>query len=138
MSLLNFAREEVVTISPDTSVQEAAQGLRGNNVGCLVVVQEGKPIGILTDRDVALRVVAAGSDPSTTPVARAMTPRPVVLEEELGLFEALEIMKDRGVRRFPVVDRYGNLSGFFTLDDVLYLIGLELSAVARIIDQGTP
>lgn len=67
-----------------------------------------------------------------------MTPRPTVLEEELGLFEALEIMKDRGVRRFPVVDRYGQLSGFFTLDDVLYLIGLELSAVARIIDQGTP
>lgn len=66
-----------------------------------------------------------------------MTPHPVTLEEELGLFEALEIMKDKGVRRFPITDQDGNLSGFFTLDDVLYLLGLELSAVARIIDQGT-
>ncbi|ADI14911.1 CBS domain-containing protein [Truepera radiovictrix] len=138
MSLLNFAREEVVTTGLRASVLEAAELLRARNVGCLVVVEGGKPCGILTDRDIALRVVAAGRDPKTTAVEEVMTPRPTVLEEELGLFEALEIMKDRGVRRFPVVDRYGQLSGFFTLDDVLYLIGLELSAVARIIDQGTP
>jgi CBS domain-containing protein len=138
MSLLNFAREEVVTTRLRASVLEAAELLKARNVGCLVVVEGGKPCGILTDRDVALRVVAAGRDPSATAVEEVMTPRPTVLEEELGLFEALEIMKDRGVRRFPVVDREGNLSGFFTLDDVLYLIGLELSAVARMIDQGTP
>lgn len=138
MSLLNFAREEVVTVRPDGTVAEAVQRLREKKVGCLVVTQANRPVGILTDRDVALRVTGAGLDPAQTTVESVMTPRPCVLEEELGLFEALEIMKDRGVRRFPVVDPHGHLSGFFTLDDVLYLLGLELSAVARIVDQASP
>lgn len=138
MSLLNFAREEVLTVRPQSTVAEAVRRLREKGVGCLVVTQERKPVGILTDRDVALRVTGAGLDPEATAVEQVMTPRPCVLEEELGLFEALEIMKDKGVRRFPVVDPHGNLSGFFTLDDVLYLLGLELSAVARIVDQASP
>ena len=138
MSLLNFAREEVVTVDPDATVNEAVGHMKKNNVGCLVVVREGKPVGVVTDRDIVLRVIGAGGDPKETTVEGVMTPHPVTLEEELGLFEALEIMKDKGVRRFPVTDRYGNLSGFFTLDDVLYLLGLELSAVARIIDQEMP
>lgn len=133
--LLNFAREEVITAQPGTTVLDAAKQMNEENVGCLVVTQDDKPIGILTDRDVMTRVVAQGRNPEHTVIEEVMTPNPVTLEAELGLFEALEIMKDKGVRRFPVVDTYGNLCGFFTIDDVLYLLGLEMSAVARIIDE---
>jgi len=138
MSLLNFARAEVMTASPGMTVADAARRMDEKQVGCLVGVQENKPIGILTDRDIVMRVVAKGEDAEAAVVETVMTPNPFTLEEELGLFEALEIMKNHGVRRFPVIDRDSNLSGFFTVDDVLYLLGLEMSAVARIIDQESP
>ena len=135
MSLLNFARETVITSRAGATVKEAAAQMKEQNVGCLVITRGGKPTGILTDRDIVTRAIAQGHDPEQVTVEEVMTPNPVTLEEELGLFEALEVMKDKGVRRFPIVDVDGNLSGFFTVDDVLYLLGLEMSAVARIIDS---
>lgn len=135
MGLLSFARETVVTSPPGTPVREAAQRMKDENVGCLVVTRDGKPVGIVTDRDLVTRVVARGCDPERTSIEEVMTPDPITLDEELGLFEALEVMKDKGVRRFPVIDPGGDLSGFFTVDDVLYLLGIELSAVARIVND---
>lgn len=138
MSLLNFARGDVVAVRPEATVHEAVGRIKKNNVGCLVALREGKPVGVLTDRDVMLRVTGEDGDQNTVTVTEVMTPHPVTLKEELELFEALEIMKDKGVRRFPVTDQSGNLSGFFTLDDALYMLGLELSEIARIIDQEIP
>ena len=135
MSLLNFARTDVETCFRQTTLQAAASHMKDKKVGCLVVVEEDIPVGILTDRDIVTRVVAVGGAPQTTKVAEVMTPAPVTLVEELGLFEALEIMKDKGVRRFPVINAEGRLSGFFTVDDVLYLFGLEMGAVARIVNN---
>ncbi len=112
--------------------------MTAKNVGCLVVVENGKPMGILTDRDIVIRVVKRECDPVQTATCDVMTKDPITLGEELGLFEALEIVKEHGVRRFPVVDPDGVLTGFFSIDDVLYLLGIELSAVARIIDQESP
>lgn len=137
MSLLNFAQETVVTIAPDATIEDAAKKMTSRNVGCLVVTAQRKPIGILTDRDIVTRVTAYGKDPKSERVETAMTKNPVTLGEELGLFEALETMKDKGVRRFPITDPHGNLSGFFTVDDVLYLLGLEMSAVTRIIEHAS-
>jgi len=61
-----------------------------------------------------------------------------VLDENMGLFEALRFMKDEGVRRYPMVDSEGKLTGFFSLDDVLFLLGKELAAVADIIAKESP
>ena len=136
MSLLDFARTDVVTVAPSSTLAEAAKRMARENVGCLVVEQDRKPVGILTDRDIVTRVVAKGGDPATLLVEQVMTRRPITLAEELSLFEALETMKSEGVRRFPVIDPEGNLSAFFTTDDVLHLLGIELAAVAGIIDAG--
>jgi CBS domain-containing protein len=135
MSLTRFARQEVICLPASASVLEAAKLMVEKNIGCVVISEGRKPLGILTDRDITVRVTAEGLDPKTTKVNQAMTPDPVVLGEELGLFEALETMKYHAVRRFPVVDPEGNLEAFFSLDDVLYLFGLEMSAIARIIEQ---
>ncbi len=138
MSLLNFARFEVVSLLSSSSIEQAAQLMEQKNIGCIVIVEEEKPIGILTDRDIVVRVISQGLDAKTTQISRTMTPDPVTLDEGLGLFEALETMKQYAVRRFPIVDSYGKLSGFFSLDDVMYLLGVEMSAVARIIEQEGP
>lgn len=136
--LLNFARSHVVTIEPDAPLKEAANLMTNRNVGCLVVTSYQKPIGIITDRDLVTRAIHLGKDLYTTTVSEVMSGNPYVLEEELSLFEALELMKDKGVRRFPVVDQDGNLTGFFSIDDVLYLLAIELSAVRRIIESEGP
>ncbi|AEB12886.1 CBS domain-containing protein [Marinithermus hydrothermalis] len=133
MGLLEFARPDVVTVPPSASVADAARLMADINVGSVVVVEGLRPVGVLTDRDITVRVVAEGLDPEATPVRRVMTPDPVTLGEELSLFEALEEVKDKAIRRFPVVDPEGRLVGIFTLDDVLHLLGLEMAAVARII-----
>jgi CBS domain-containing protein len=88
MSLLNFARTDIVTISPEASVLEAANLMAAKKVGCLVVVENGKPMGILTDRDIVLRVVQPECDPIQTATRDVMTKNPITLGEELGLFEA--------------------------------------------------
>jgi CBS domain-containing protein len=135
MSLHAFIHAEVETVAPGTTVADAARLMGDRNVGSLIVEAGGKPIGILTDRDIVMRVVAVGSDAGTVTVEEVMTRHPVTLAEELSLFEALEIMKDEGVRRFPVIDPEGNLSGFFSVDDVLQLLGLQLSALASIVGR---
>ena len=133
--LLNFARRDVVTIAPEETVARAAEKLTNHDVGCLVVIEGNRPVGILTDRDIVVRTVCPGLDAQAITVGEVMSRRPVLLEEDLGLFEALEIVRDQAVRRFPVVNGDGDLTGIFTVDDVIYLLGLELSAVARIIDS---
>lgn len=134
MGLMEFARADVITLTPTASVADAASLMADMNVGSVVVTEGLKPVGILTDRDIVVRVVRRQLDPAETPVFRVMTPEPLVLEEQMSLFEALEEVKHKGVRRYPVVDYEGNLVGIFTLDDVLQLLGLEMSAVARVIE----
>jgi len=136
--LLNFARSDVVTVEPDATVGEAARRMASRNVGCLVVTREDIVVGVLTDRDIVTRVVCHRRDPASTSVEEVMTERPVTLLEDLGLFEALEIVKGRAVRRFPVVSEDGRLVAIFTVDDVVSLLATELSAVARIVDQASP
>ncbi|RME09464.1 MAG: CBS domain-containing protein [Aquificota bacterium] len=139
MSLKSFARKEVITLRPDNMVYDAVRLMKEKNVGSVVIVDEdNKPVGIITDRDVVIRVVYDGLDVKNTPLERVMTRGLSVLDEDMGLFEALRFMKDEGVRRYPVVNSEGKLTGFFSLDDVLFLLGKELAAVADIIAKESP
>lgn len=135
MSLLELANKDVVTLPPTATLHEAKALMKLRNIGSIVVTENKVPVGIITDRDLALRTIGKTCRPLN--LKEVMTPDPVTLDERLSLFEALETMKDQGVRRFPVVNPRGELSGLFTLDDVLFLLGLELSAVASIIDRGS-
>ena len=135
MNLLNFARSGVIKLSPSSSAAQAAYLMSERNVGCVVIAEGETPVGIITDRDIVVRVISKDLDPKSTEIRTVMTPDPITLDEELDLFEALETMKQYPIRRFPIVDANGNLSGFFSLDDVMYLLGIEMSAVSRIIAQ---
>lgn len=104
-------------IGPDTSVRKAAQLMRDGDYGVLPVVNEGGSlIGIVTDRDIVVKVVADGHD-TDTPVSRCMTPDPDTVPQDLPLEQALTLMSKRQVRRLVVVEN-GRLIGMLSLGDV--------------------
>lgn len=139
MSVENFARKEVITLKPSDSVFDAIKLMKEKNIGSVLIVDdENRPVGIITDRDVVLRVVYEGLDPKTTALDKVMTRGLSVLEEGMGLFEALSFMREEGVRRYPIVDSDGKLIGFLSLDDVLYILGKELASVADILEKERP
>lgn len=126
----------VVTVSSKVSVHEAARLMRKKNVGALVVVDSSKPRGILTDRDIATGVVAQGRDPMTTTVGEVMRRDPTVIREDQGLFDAVRLFDAKGVRRLPVVSKSGKLIGIVAMDDLLMLLGREMSHVASALSRG--
>lgn len=109
---------EVVTVTEKTSCFDVADELDARTVGCVVVVDEGKPIGILTDRDLVCRVLAAGRDPETTTAGEVMTRELVTGSPEDNLEDLLQRMRTRGIRRVPLVEK-GQLAGLISLDDLL-------------------
>lgn len=125
----------VVTVSPTATVAEAARLMRDKRVGAVVVTSSARPAGILTDRDIAVSVVAAGKDPATVPVGEVMHRSPAVIDQDQGIFEAARMFSERGVRRLPVVDRTGNLVGILALDDLLMLLGAEMGHVAQTLSK---
>jgi CBS domain-containing protein len=126
----------VVTASAQMTVDEAARVMRSKNVGALVVVNAGRPVGMLTDRDVAIEVVAKGLDPDTARVGDVMHKKPITIREDLGILDAAKVFAKTGVRRLPVVTRSGVLVGVITVDDLIMLLGNELGHVAGALSAG--
>jgi CBS domain-containing protein len=105
--------------------------MRSRKVGAVVVVNgRGKPIGVLTDRDITVKVVAEGVDPALVRVGSLITRKPTVIREDAGILDATKLLSRRGVRRLPVVSQAGKLVGIISLDDLLMLIGSELNHIA--------
>ena len=105
--------------------------MRSRQVGALVVVNSSQtPVGVVTDRDVTVRVVAQGSDPAAVRVGALIRRKPTVIPEDAGILEATKLLSRRGVRRLPVVTKAGKLVGILSLDDLLMLLGSELGHVA--------
>ena len=133
MPLTDFCSSPVITISPDEKVLAVAHLMRDKKVGSVIVTQQEKPIGILTDRDIVMRVTAERKDASAIKVRDVMTANPVLVSEETGIWELIQGMKNYGVRRFPITAGDGKLVGIITMDDLIELIGEELSGVGRAI-----
>ena len=129
MSLGRFC-QPVLTARPDDVIAVVAQKLRDNRVGCVVLERDGKPFGILTDRDVAIRVVAEGLDARITKAEAVATLHPVVVRDVEGLETAARRMREHGVRRLPVVDAEGKVCGIVTADDLVRILGRELGDIA--------
>jgi CBS domain-containing protein len=108
-----------VTISRSNSVVDAAKLMESADVGSVPVVDGGTPVGILTDRDITIRVVAQGRDPNSTQVGEIATDQPYYVEPGQDLDEALELMAYRKVRRLPVVED-GMLVGMLAQADVVH------------------
>jgi signal-transduction protein with cAMP-binding, CBS, and nucleotidyltransferase domain len=117
---------EPICVAPDQGVIAAADQMDDHGVGCVVVADAGgSPCGIVTDRDLARRVVAAGRDPDATRVADVMTPNPVTAKRGAPVAELLETMRKQGVRRIPLVDS-GKVVALVSFDDLVLTLSVQL------------
>ena len=135
MSLDRICNKAVVTISPDATVLEAAKLMQSKHIGCLVVADESRPIGILTDRDIVLKVVASEQKPVETAVKKIMTANPTMVNINYDLLDAVRLMRNRGVRRLPVVDEHRHLLGIITMDDLLTAFSAEVGNLAGAVQK---
>ena len=137
MTVEALAREKVVSIGTDASVVEAAELMRDRNVGSVVVVEEGSPVGIVTDRDLALNAIGDDVDARSLTVAEVMSEDLLTVEPGTGVLDLMREMSSEGVRRVPVVED-GELLGIVTLDDLIVLLSMELQSMANLIRAESP
>jgi CBS domain-containing protein len=132
MSISSICKRQVVTIGRDADVGTAARLMRDEHVGCLIVTSSpGKrPVGVLTDRDIVLNVIARARNPDEITVGEVMTSDPLVADLGADIGDTLKRMREIGVRRMPVVDGQGQLAGIVALDDVIDHLFAQLAAVA--------
>lgn len=139
MPVGEICNREVVIMQAGKSALEAAQLMRQHHVGDVVVVEDRGgfrvPIGIVTDRDLVVEIVAPGLDPSAITVGDIMAPELATVTENIGVFEAIQYMRTKGVRRLPVVDGNGGLIGILAVDDLLELLADELLLLAKLVKR---
>jgi CBS domain-containing protein len=136
MTAGEVCNRQVVLIRPETSIVDAAELMKAHHVGDVIVVREPDgecvPIGILTDRDVALAVDRLLRLPHLR-VADVMSTELVTAAEGERLYDVLKKMQSYGIRRLPVVNERGSLAGILTFDDVLEVLSEELTDLARLV-----
>jgi CBS domain-containing protein len=138
MSIAEFSTKSVITALEGETVFNAAKNMMDRGVGSIVVVDlDKKPIGMVTDRDIALKAVVQGKDPKRTILKEIMTKDIIILSQDRGFFETTKIMSDMGIRRIPIVDHEGKLTGIISLDDLIMVFGEELTNIANAIACGT-
>lgn len=137
MTVGTICNREVVFIHRDASIPEAARLMREYHVGDLIVVDEktGKrvPVGIVTDRDIVLEVIAEGVSPNDISVGDIMSAELVTARTGDDLMDTVKIMRARGIRRLPVIDDDNELAGILSVDDLLDLFSEQLADLARLV-----
>lgn len=136
MSVGRICVRSVVVAGLDESVRDGARRMRSEEVGTLVVMDdEDRPEGILTDRDIVVRCVAEFEDPDAMPISAAMTGPARTISESAPIEEALSVMASGGTRRLVVTDDEGRLVGVLALDDVLDLLAEEVETIGRLLGR---
>lgn len=139
MTIGAICNREVITAQRDATVLHAAMLMRQYHVGDVVVIQNRKnksiPIGIVTDRDIVVELVATELDCEVITVGDINISKLIVIKESAGMFEAMQLMADKGIRRLPVVDEDGGLVGIITLDDLLLLLSKELATLSKLVTR---
>lgn len=113
----------VETVDPMECLQAAAARMRSCGIGVLPVLEEGVPVGMLTDRDITVRATAMGKDPKKTLVREIMTATVVTCREDDPVAEAERLMEEKAVRRLVVLDSWHRMVGIISLDDIATLPG---------------
>lgn len=136
MTTSELCNREVIIVDAEDSALEAAQLMRKHHVGTVIVMKEQnsirKPVGIVTDRDLVVEIMATELDPAVITVGDIMVPELVTVKEDTGIFETIQYMRRKSVRRSPVIDDNGSLVGIITMDDLLQLLSEELSELTKI------
>jgi predicted transcriptional regulator len=134
MTVRSICTHKVITVDREIDIAAAASVIRDNHIGYLIVTDSrsggSSPIGVITDRDIVVKVMAMDVDPHTLTVGDVMTPEPLTAADDDGISETLRRMRRMGVRRVPVVGPGGKVSGVLSIDDVLDHVVGQLSDVS--------
>ena len=137
MSVGEICNREVIVIQRDETIVEAAKLMRQYHVGAVIVVEKRNglqvPVGIVTDRDLVVEILATELDEKVITVGDIMAPEVFTIKESAASYEAIEFMRRKTARRLPVVDDTGELVGILTLDDALQLLSEELLDLAKLV-----
>ncbi len=139
MKIGEICNRSVITISKDASILEAAREMRKHHIGDVVVTERTDgaemPVGIMTDRDIVIELLAEEVELGTVDVGDVMSTTLVTAPHDADLFETLRFMGIKGVRRIPVLDDEGRLYGILSVDDILSVLTKELSFIAEISER---
>ena len=153
MNVSTVCSRDVVSCSGQDSLRRLAELMRAHHVGAVVVTTAGRidhaagpaghaegradrrPIGIVTDRDLVVEVLATGLDPEALTAADLISGPVVVINEQDSLLDAIHRMRSRGIRRLPVTDVHGNLAGIISFDDLLHALTHELTTLVRVAEH---
>ena len=139
MPIGDICVREVAVADRNTTIQDAAMLMRGMHVGDLIVVQNTNghrvPVGIITDRDIVVSVVATKLDAAVFTIGDLVSHELVSCREDEGIFECIQQMRVKGVRRMPVLSRDGGLLGIVAVDDLLQLLGEELNELGKLVGR---
>ncbi len=139
MSIRNVCVRAVDVAKPDESAWQAAERMHQRSVGTLVVVNDDqRPVGIVTDRDLVERVISPNRDASSTSISDVMTTDPRTVTEDDSIESALLIMSADECRRLIVIDDDGRLGGLVSMDDILKKIIEEMVLIDRLLERQTP
>lgn len=130
MKVKSLFAKPVVHVGPKATLQKVARVMKERNVGAVVVTEQERPVGVVTDRDIAMALCDRGFRPDA-PAQQVMTAPVETLGEDDGVHDATRRMLDLGIRRLPVVNAAGNLVGMVSLDDLLLLLSRELNEMAE-------
>lgn len=137
MSAGEYCNRDVVIAETSASLRVAIDLMRSKHVGDVVVVgkenRSTKPIGILTDRDIVVEMLAEDVDLDTVSIGDVMSFELVTVDEQTKLMDAIKLMRTKGVRRLPVVNREGGLVGILSADDILELLAEQLTDLTALI-----
>ena len=140
MSIGEFCTRRVVVAEKNTGIVALAQLMRKHHVGDVVVVEKQVdrmlPVGIITDRDIVVELIAAEVDLDSVTTGDVMSPKLVTAREKEGIWDTLQQMYSNGIRRLPVVNEEGGLEGILAVDDLIDLLAEELALLAKITDRG--
>ena len=139
MTVGEFCNREVIVAFPTSGVTHAAKLMRRHHVGDLVVVDQAgphvKPLGIVTDRDIVIEIIAKDVQPEKICITDIMSTDPVRAKESDSLWDTLRRMQTKGIRRILVVNDQGELAGILTMDDVIGLLAEEITALTKLVKR---
>jgi len=124
MDVKDVMVKEIITVNPTTKIREAVELMNKNEIGCLVVTRKGRPIGIMTERDILKKIVCGRKDPEQTRVSEIMSKPLIVGGVDMDWLEAVKMMLDRNIKKLPILDGE-RLVGLVTLTDVARIRTLQ-------------
>lgn len=140
MTVSDLCNREMIIVQRDETALKAAKLMRKHHVGDVIVVEDNIgshiPVGIVTDRDIIVEIIATDLDPAVMTVGDIMGKELFTVKESAELFWAIQYMRSKTVRRLPIVNEAGVLVGILTLDDVLALLSEELLNLAKLVGYG--